>query len=342
MKSVTIKDVAREAGVSPTTVSLVLSDKGNISDDTRSRIKALVKEMNYIPDWSGKMLKASKTGVVALYVYSIRGYYSQLADAICVELHKYGYELDIIVADKRETIMSGLLGKRNDGAILLHHAVSDRDAELLIENEIPVVFLDRRIRGDKASSVLLESYNTGRTSAEYLYGMGHRRLMFVKGTDTFDANERFLGFTDFLKEKGLSLEEDYCINGAFDRYIAHSSMEKFLDSEITLPDAIFACNDDSAYGCMKALIERGIRVPEDVSVLGCDDIELSQWFTPALATVSTDINGQGVAAVRELMSLISGEESKIVTIPGHLVERASCIRKIDKKQTKKLGNQTKF
>ena len=330
MKTVTIKDVAREAGGSPSTVSLVLSDKGNISDDTRARIKALVKEMNYIPDWSGKMLKAGKTGVVALYVYSIRGYYSQLADAICVELHKYGYELDIIVADKRETIMSGLLGKRNDGAILLHHAVSDKDAELLIENEIPVVFLDRRVRGEKASSVLLESYETGRMSAEYLYSMGHRSFMFVTGTDTFDANERFLGFTEFMKEKGIVLDKEYCIEGAFDRYIAHHSMLEFLNKGLELPDAIFACNDDSAYGCMKALYEKGFHVPDDISVLGCDDIELSRWFTPSLATVSTDINGQGVAAVRELMHLIEGDPSKIVTIPGKLVERASCVRKINK------------
>lgn len=330
MKTVTIKDVAKAAGVSTTTVSLALAGKGNISDETRKRIFSLVKDMNYIPDWSGKNLKGGKTNVIALYVYSIRGYYSQLADAICEEIHKYGYELDIVVADHRDSIMSGLLGKRNDGAIILHHAVSNEDAQILIENEIPVVFLDRNITGKKASCVLLESYKTGWTSAKYLYEMGHRKIMFVKGTDTFDAVKRFQGFCDFLQEQGTKLDERYCIHGDFDRNIAYQSMMAFLESGNPLPDAIFACNDDSAFGCFKALDEKGIKVPDDVSVLGCDDIELSRWYIPSLATVSTDIDQQGISAARALMELINGEPSKTVTIPGKLIERASCIRKIDK------------
>lgn len=330
MKSVTIKDVAREAGVSITTVSLVLAGKGNFSDETRKSILSIVKDMNYVPDWSGKKLRGGKTNVIALYVYSIRGYYSQLADAICGEIQKYGYELDIIVADHRDSIMQGLLGKRNDGAIILHHAIGDEDANILIENEIPVVFLDRKRTGKKASCVLLESYETGRKAAKYLYELGHRKILFVKGTDTFDAIERFRGFCDYMQEQGISLGECDCINGAFDRNRAYQSMTAFLDSGRPLPDAIFACNDDSAYGCFKALDEKGIRIPEDVSLLGCDDIELSRWYIPSLATISTNIDQQGICAARELIGLINGEQSKILTIPGNLIERASCISKINK------------
>lgn len=330
MKRVTIKDVARVAGVSTATVSLVLAGKGNISEDTRKRILEIVKEMNYIPDWSGKKLKGGRTNVIALYVYSIRGYYGQLADAICSEIHKYGYELDIIVANSRDSIMTGLLGKRNDGAVILHHAVSDADAQLLLDNEIPVVFLDRRLTGKKASCVLLDSYQIGWQAAEYLYAMDHRKIMFLKGTDTFDANKRFEGFWDYYRQQGIEPDERYCLAGDFDRNKALDATSAFLDTGLPLPDAVFACNDDSAFGCVKALVERGIRVPEDVSVLGCDDIELSRWFIPALATISTDIDAQGVAAARELMGLINEEPSHVRTIPGKLMERDSCIRKVHK------------
>lgn len=328
MKTVTIKDVARAAGVSTATVSLTLAGKGNISRETRERILKLVDEMHYTPDWSGKNLKAGKTGIIALYVCSIRGYYSQLADAICGEIEKYGYGLDIVVTNHRDKIMSGILGKRNDGAIILHHAIGEREAQVLLENEVPVVFLDRNRFGRRVSCVLLDSFRTGWQSAEYLYNMGHRDILFVKGSATFDAVSRYEGFCAFMTEHSLPLPR--CIEGEFDRYVAYRSMRAFLEAENPLPDALFACNDDSAYGCCNALVEWGIRVPEDVSVLGCDDTELSRWFIPSISTVSTDIDAQGREAARAVIELIDGEPAKRVIVPGKLIERASCIRKIHK------------
>ena len=102
-------------------------------------------------------------------------------------------------------------------------------------------------------------------------------------------------------------------------------MKRFLENRKSLPDAIFAANDDSAFGCMKALSEEGYKIPEDVSVLGCDDIELSQWYVPALTTICTHIGEQGIDSMRELVNLIGGKSRGTVQwINGQIVERASC------------------
>lgn len=327
MKRVTIKDVAREAGVSITTVSHALSGGGVVKQETRDRIRELAKQMNYMPNWSGQNLKAVKTGVIGLYVEYIRGFYGQLADSMYEKCREAGYELDIVIAADGETILSNLLSQRVDGAIILHDGFNRENAEILMNAELPTVFLDREIAGPQVSSILFDSYQTGQIVAKYLYELGHREILFVEGRDTYDGIERGRGFWDYMKEQGIRENADYRIYGGFDREEAHNATEQFLMKHLPLPTAVFAANDDSAIGCMLALMEAGLTVPDSVSIVGCDNIELSQWYVPPLTTVDIGIPAQGVAAVTEVVSLIEGDHrGTIVKTPGRLIERASCIR----------------
>lgn len=325
MKKITIKDVAREAGVSITTVSHALSGRGVLKKETRERVIAIAHQMQYMPDWNGRNLKSVKTGLVGLFTESIRGYYGQLADFMCEECRVNGYELDIFVTNNEEILLGNLLSGRVDGAVILHHGFQQESMETLIKAEVPTVFLDREVSGKSVSSVLLDSYQTGRVAAEYLYGLGHRRILFVKGENTYDGNERLRGFCDFMKEHGLTVEQDYQICGEFDRGIAFESMTSFLQKNLPIPEAVFAANDDSAFGCIKALAEAGYSVPDQISVMGCDNIELSGWYTPALTTIHTGIDRQGISAVNQIVGLIEGrQQGQIEKIAGKLVERVSC------------------
>lgn len=325
MKRITIKDVAREAGVSITTVSHALSGQGVMKQETRDRVVEIAKKMQYMPDWNGRNLKASETGTVGFFTSSIRGYYGILVDVMYEECHKNGYEMEVFITDNGDSLLRILLSRRVDGAVILHSGFLEKHEKILQDSELPTVFLDREIQTRYVSSVLLDSYPTGRMAADYLFSLGHRRLMTIRGADTFDGIERQRGFADYLREQGYPLEEDYLLNGYFDRWVAYGEMNRFLEKGLPLPDAIFAANDDSAFGCIKALMEAGYSVPADVSVLGCDDIELSQWFVPALSTICTHMTDQGTTAMKELAGLMQGECSgKLHMIKGQIVERASC------------------
>lgn len=328
MKKVTIKDVAREAGVSITTVSHSLSGGGNIRQETRDRVIEIAGRMRYMPDWKGRNLKASGTGIIGLFVASIRGYYGLLADAIYEKCRAGGYEFEVFITDSGESLLQTLLSGRVDGAVILHSGFTEREEKALMEAEVPTVFLDREIEKKFVSSVLLDSFGTGGEAAEYLYSLGHRRMMLIKGADTYDGIERQKGFVKYLQEKKLAPAEAYMIDGSFDQKTAYDSMMEFLGRGLPLPDAVFAANDESAFGCIKALTDRGYSVPEEVSVMGCDDIELSKWYLPPLTTVHTHIAEQGEMAAREILALIAGEKSGTIRkLGGMIMERSSCKRR---------------
>lgn len=327
MRRVTIKDVAREAGVSITTVSHALSGQGVLKKETRDRVTEIARKMQYIPDWTGQNLKSAETGMLGFCTSSVSGFYGLLIDAMYGECHAQGYEMEIfIIESSGERMLQMLMGKRVDGAVILHSGLKEEQERVLHDMEFPVVYLDREIKDSYASSVLFDSYQSGRMAAEYLYSLGHRRIMMVRGVDwTYDGDRRMAGFEDYMREKGCPVERDYVISGLFDRWVAYREMKEFLHKKIALPDAVFAANDDSAFGCIKALREAGYSVPEDISVLGCDDVELSQWFVPALTTIRTHIVEQGSAAMKELICLLKGEhEGRIHRIAGELIERNSC------------------
>ena len=297
-----------------------------MKQETRDRIRELAEQMNYMPNWSGQNLKSVRTGVIGLYVEYIRGFYGQLADFMYGKCRELGYELDVIIAPDGKAILNNLLSQRVDGAIILHDGFCRQNMETLMNAEVPTVFLDREIAGSRVSSILFDSYQTGQVVAEYLYGLGHREILFVEGKNTYDGIERSRGFWDYMEKRGVLSAESQHVYGWFDRNETYRAMRKFLAKGLPLPTAIFAANDDSAIGCMQALKEAGIGVPNPISVVGCDNIELGQWYMPSLTTVDIGLSSQGRAAVAEVVSLIEGEHyGSITKTPGHLVERASCI-----------------
>lgn len=334
-QKVTIKDVAREAGVSISTVSNALNGVDVLRPDTKRHILEVAERMNYVPNLNGRNLKSQFTKVIGLFLTSIKGaYYSVLVDSIYQECRKYGYELNIFVSERADNMMANIIGKRVDGAIILNKYIKEKETLLFQKTQIPVIFIDRERQGEKITSVVFDSYHEGGMVAEYLLELGHHTFAYVNGAyDNYDNIKRLEGFRAGLEQAGMFLPEDCIINGAFEKETAYRSMTRFIEQcaemKKELPEAVFAANDMSAIGSVEALMDGGIRVPEQVSVVGCDDIEIARLVRPSLTTVRTSFEKQGMLAVKHLMGMITGEKKGCIDVlQGKIIEREStCVRK---------------
>lgn len=329
MKRVTIKDVAKEAGVSITTVSHALNGKGILSRETRAYVQNIAKQMNYVPDLYGSNLRKKQTGNIGLFISSVKGdYYGMLIDTMSHACQQHGYDLNIIISAQREKLMANILGGSLDGAVVLSQKITDEDVKQIQEMEFPIVFLDRSISGKYASSVVFDAFKEGMTAGEYLIGLGHRRMAFIEGVKkNYDSRWRQIGFEFALQEAGLELDKSDVIYGGFDRDLTCENINGYLERpDFELPDAFFASNDLSALGCISALNSKGYRVPEDVSVIGCDDIEQSGWYRQRLTTIHTNFEKQGGIVVKKLVNMIQNkEEGEICELESYLVVRNSCM-----------------
>lgn len=330
LRKVTIKDVAREAGVSISTVSNALNGIDVLRPDTKQHILEVAEKLHYVPNLNGRNLKSQATKVIGLFLTSIKGpYYGELTNSIYQGCKKYGYELNIFISENTDNVMANILGKRIDGAIILNEHVGKKEVEILQGNVIPAVFIDREMQGTYVSSVVFDSYHEGELAAKYLLELGHTSFAYIQGVEhNFDNIERLKGFRDILKRAGFALQEEYIIKGEFEREVAYRSVKEFLELGKPLPEAIFAANDLSAIGTIEALIEEGIKIPEQVSVMGCDDIETARLVSPSVTTIRTSFEKQGTLAASYLVSLIRGEEQgRIEVLRGRIIPREStCIR----------------
>ncbi len=326
MNKITIKDVAREAGVSIATVSNALNGSDVVQPKTRDHVLDVARRLNYIPNANGRQLRAAQTHNIGLFVTSMTGsYYGDMADSIHFICQKHGYELQIFIVAEDKSLLPRLQSQTVDGAIIMFGGLSGEDKKRLLKSRLPIVFMDQEVAEKSISSVIYESFQHGHMAARYLLGLGHRDLMHIFGVpNNYDSIQRQMGFEAALREAGVTLRRENVLSGRFERAAAYRSVHRYLQEGHKLPDAVFAANDLSALGCMEALKEYSIRVPEDISIIGCDDHLLSSYVTPGLTTIRTHMGELGVEAAREVIRLVSGGEGRIVRLPGDIVVRHSC------------------
>ncbi|MGX1195422.1 DNA-binding LacI/PurR family transcriptional regulator [Metabacillus sp. SLBN-84] len=266
---------------------------------TREHVLNVANRLNYIPNVNGRNLKTSATKVLGLFITSMQGpYYGILTDAVYKECERNGYELNVFVTKNDRSALSSILGKRVDGAIILNDYITDKNVEQLEQAKAPVVFLDREQVSGTMSSVVFDSYKGGQVVARYLMNLGHKRLGYIQGySNLYDDIERFRGFRDAIMEAGLEFHEDHRLVGYFEEEASYSAVKSYVRNGKRLPDAFFAANDLSAIGAIKALKSEGLVVPDDISVIGFDDIDISGFFNPPITTVNNPIARQGLLAV---------------------------------------------
>ena len=325
MKKATIRDVAREAGVSVATASNAMNNPEIVRPRTREAILEAARRLSYVPNAAGKRLRAKQSKTIGLFVNAMTGdFYGALADTMNQVCRSSGYELHICIVSDIESIRSKLLDHSMDGAVIFWDAVNEEDAREMIAGDCPLVFLSMNLKGPHASGILFESRKQGEMAADYLYGLGMRKLMHIFGlSGNYDSEMRCEGFLAGLEKHGISRKDVRMLEGKFERPAAYREMRKYLREGNPLPDAIFAANDLSAIGCISAITEMGYRIPEDVSVMGCDDITLCEYISPPLTTIRTQFQLIGTRAAEEVLRLIRGESGRLLIQEGVLVVRKS-------------------
>lgn len=335
MGKVTIKDVAREAGVSISTVSNALNNVDVLNPETKSHVLNVAKRMNYVPNLNGKQLKSGKTKMLGFFTTSVSGpYFYTLVESMARECDRLGYGLNVFVTRDKQVIMSNILGRRVDGVIIYEELrIDDEDVSMMMKEKIKAVFLDRFLENETMGSVIFDSFVAGYEATKYLISLGHKKIAYISGVDTmFDSVQRRDGYLEALREHELLIDEDYVLQGYFEEEGTYNAVKSFLHMHPDkLPDAFLAGNDLSAIGCIRALKSHGFDVPADISVVGFDDIDIAQYFTPPLTTVRNQIARQGVLAIDHLVRMIQKkEQGKKQKLAGELIVRGSSQVKIQR------------
>lgn len=329
MKKITIRDVAKAAGVSTATVSNALNDAEVINKETKERVLRIARELNYVPNMSGRMLKVGKSNMIGFISSSFTGpYFSELIETMQRECEERGYGLMFIYTQRPQIIRNYVFGGGLDGIFLFEgvERFGTEDVKQMESQKIKGIFLDRDIEGANIGSITFNSHASAYRLTEEMIRQGHQNIMFISGPyDVQDSVYRMEGFREAMKAHGLPCGDEQIVPGFFTEQVTYEAVHQMAREGRAMPDAFIAGNDSSAMGCIRALRELGYEVPKDVSVAGFDDIELARYFEPALTTVRMPISEQGRMAVHMLLDMIAGQsiEEMSVKLDGEVVIRNS-------------------
>lgn len=335
---VTIKDVAREVGVSTSTVSRVMSGTGGVSEEKAKRVTEAVSRLGYRTSSLGRSLRTNKTYTLGLVIPDITNpFFPQLAKGVDDAAHREGYNIFLCNTegdiDREKNYIDLLCQRRADGIIL---DVTDEDharayLQSLKEEDIPVVIVDREVRGASVDTVLINNEDGGYRVTKYLLCLGHRRVGIVAGPATFTfSNNRLTGVWKALKEAGLDPDSDLVQHVEFSLESGFEATERLL-ALTPRPTAIFAFSDVMALGVLAAVERFGLRVPEDLSVIGFDNTRVSSLVKPPLTTVAQPFYKMGLVAVKLVLKRLrrkaprDGRHRRVV-LPAEMVCRASAGR----------------
>lgn len=324
---VTIRDIARLAGVSPSTVSRALSGKGRVSKATCERIRQLAEELGYEPNALARALATRSTFAVAVVIHERhlpldeRSFYGVILETIESEVTQHGYH--VVFATLRNHVVPRCIKEgRVDGVIFLGTDIHPEFVNA-VKAKMPVVLVDYHLPG--VVSVVGDNVGGGRMATQHLLEHGHTRIAFIAETLADPSfRERFEGYKRGLKEHGLPVRKSWVIEGGRRPDSDFIAMQKFLRLS-RLPTAIFAANDFMAVGAVRVLTHAGFKVPEDVAVVGFDDGALATVVQPPLTSVRVPRVEMGKVAAENLLDLLCGADVRELSLlPTTLTIRASC------------------
>ncbi len=319
---ITLRDVAQRAGVSITTVSLVLNGKGKISEETRRRVLAAAEELHYHPNAHARHLRKRRTYTISVFVAALGGlFYEEILEGIHEVILQTDYEL--IVCPEARSVSRILSNRQVDAAIIFNVKIPDDLLISLAWKNFPIVVMDRYLEADSVFPLLIDNPGGTRQVFQHLYRQGARRLAFVAGAaDSFDNTERQQTFLEEARARGLEVR---LYQGDFTEASGYRVAREILASG-NLPEAVFCANDQMAVGFLNALQENGLRVPQDVALVGFDDIPIARYLQPPLTTVRVSRTEWGARAAAGLIEYLDrGTPFPTERIPVHLVVRESSI-----------------
>ena len=330
---VSIKDVAQLAGVSVSTVSRVISGKIPVSDETATRVREAIRELDFHPNLLAAGLRSKSGNLIGLIVPDILNESFALISRFTEEnAEQKGFTLIVGNTNedptREERFIRDLIRRHVDGIILLRVSHESRAFEIIERSKVPAVVVDRTIESEEAPSVVMDNYRAGEMVAEHLISLGHTRFACVTGPMNIAiVRERYMGFQETIEKNGMALEQECVIEGDF-KYESGIEAIRRLVSHRERFTCLWAHNDLMAVGAMNELRRRKIPVPEAVSVVGIDNINIARMVTPGLTTIAQPFGEMCQAAVELILRMRDGEELRgsSVSFQPRLVVRETTAR----------------
>jgi len=328
---VNIRDIAKKAGVSVATVSHVINKTRFVSEELQDKVKKIMEELDYHPNLMAGSLRSKKTNTIGLIVpdnsnplfaelsrmVEDKGFSSDYSVMLCNSAYDFDKELKYIRA---------LRSKRVDGLIIVPTTIQANHINRLVENMLPVVVMDRSVPDIKTDTVLLDNFQGTYDATIHLIKLDHRCIGYIDRPFSLPHSlDRIRGYRKALEEQGIKSQEDLVVRGGFSYEGGAKAMQILLKRKPT-PTAVIAFNDISAMGAIRAIKDQGLRVPEDISVIGFDDIPQCSFTIPRLTTVHFPKYKMAEAACKLLLEKIEGsasEQRTEVVLPLRLVVRES-------------------
>ena len=333
-----MKDIAKRCGVSTATVSKALNGQPDIGEETRERILRTADELGYMANASARALKTKRSyDIGVLFVDPMHGglaheFFSTMLDGIRREAEKHGYDITFInssVGQRQTSYLQHCRYRGLDGVVIASADYFDPMVAELVQSELPVVTVDHVF--NNRISVVSDNLVGMDALVRYVYGKGHRKIALIHGEVTSVTRNRLTGFHRACEELDLTVPEKWMRRGVFHDPKGCYQITKELLSQPEIPTCIFFPDDYSYIGGYNAITEAGLRIPEDISVVGYDGIPLSRIISPVLTTWRQDADGLGTVATARLIEQIEHPRTAIldrVIVTGHLQEGGS-VKQID-------------
>lgn len=343
MRKVSIRDVAKEAGVSIATVSYVLNQKSTqtISGETTDKVREAAARLGYVPNLNARSLTSRRTNLIGVVIPQTEPgrefmfdnpFYGALLSSLEYTARKNGYHL-LLTGPRSGQSYIGIARNRGvDGIVIVGSYPTDSLNELH-QLSIPVVLVDTYVKDEAFHTIGIDDRRGGQMATEYLLSQGHRKITFLSGDiqEHGVMRQRYLGYRDALAAAGLAMNEHWVLRGEVSfRYGVDAAKHLMKQKDIT---AVFAAADILGVGLVKGLHQEGYKVPQDLSIIGFDNLDLAQMCDPSLTTISQDITAKGEAAVRAILDASDGMREKQERIfPVELVVRES-VRNLNAKES---------
>lgn len=333
---VRLKEVAKKAGVSVATASRIINDKPSqvpISQETKRKVLEAAKKLNYYPNIFARSLRTKKTGIVGLIVSDITDpYFGGIIDGVEKVLNENDYYFFLSSAqnspEKEELYVTKFRKGLVDGLLILGgtQRFTDNEVKQIMESGIPIVLVGRSAPHHNISSVTVDNFRGGFLATEHLIKLGHRHIVHITShKPRADGKERLNGYKSSMEKYGLK-DRFWIEKGDITAESGYEVMSNIL-GKIKRPSAVFALNDRSALGVIQAIRNQGLRIPEDIAVVGFDDIPISAHFNPPLTTVRQPQTEMGKLGAELLLKVIRKEdeitENIIILKPELIVRRSS-------------------
>jgi LacI family transcriptional regulator len=326
--SITSHDVARFAGVSQATVSRALRGDSRVSAETQDRVRRAARALNYVPSEAGRSLSTQRTMRVGVLVSDLTNpFYPHLVGPLHDELERHGYRMMLLTERSDDALASErLLDDSIDGAVLTTTTAGSVLPDAMRRKELPFVFLNRVDGRGTADAAVVDNELGGRLAAEELVALGHSGVALLGGSnDMSTGRERERGFVTALADAGIALPASRIRRGPYEFSTGYRGLTELLDAD-SPPTAVFCGNDVVAIGAYNAALRAGVRIPDDLTLIGFDDLPMASWEAFALTTIGYDLRGMARTAARLLVDRLGGqapEAPQVVSFAPEVVHRST-------------------